>query len=316
MRKRQPFVRRDYQDPRRRIRTGVARLLRPVLGRLGFDLLLRHYYSPVPRTEHLSDDFWQSPSGLVGLEFNTLSQLRFLEDQLSPYIAEFQPPREMTSMPERFYLNNGLYQGGDADVLYGMLRHLKPRRVIEIGSGFSTLVAISACQANRQEGHETHLCSYDPYAQGLSHPVAEFAQLESIAAERLPLAIFEQLQAGDILFVDSTHTVKIGGDVTFLVLEVLPRLADGVVVHFHDVFLPWHYPREWVERNHWYWAEEYLVQAFLAFNNAFRVVFAGAAVARAHPDRLRRAIPNFDPAIPPLALWLERTSLPAADSIG
>ncbi len=119
---------------------------------------------------------------------------------------------------------------------------------------------------------------------------------------------------GDILFVDTTHTVKIGSDVNFIVLDVLPRLAPGVIVHFHDIFLPFEYPRRWFETDGYLWAEQYLLQAFLAFNTAFEVLVPAQALARDQAERLRRVVPRMDPAASPGAFWLQRTMHRAAGS--
>jgi hypothetical protein len=125
-------------------------------------------------------------------------------------------------------------------------------------------------------------------------------------ATDIALEEFAALDAGDVLFVDTTHTVKTGGDVNYLVLEALPALSPGVLVHFHDIFLPWEYPRLWLEKE-LYWAEQYLLQAFLAFNPRFEVLFAAHHLSRAAPDRLARTVPSFRPGKWPGAFWLRVT---------
>jgi hypothetical protein len=120
--------------------------------------------------------------------------------------------------------------------------------------------------------------------------------------------MFDALRADDVLFVDSTHTVKLGSDVNFVILEVLPRLHAGVLVHFHDIFLPWEYPRSWFTEMQYFWAEQYLLQAFLAFNAEFEVMIPGQAVAREYPERLCRVIPSFAEGASPGSMWLRRTS--------
>jgi hypothetical protein len=202
-----------------------------------------------------------------------------------------------------------------------MLRHHKPRRVLELGSGYSTLVELEALAANRRDGHETCLTVLDPYpGSGSGAPLERFlagrdgrladgATLEALAVADVPLERFAALEAGDVLFVDTTHTVKLAGDVNRIVLEVLPRLAPGVIVHLHDVFLPYEYPRGWFEEERWYWAEQYLLQAFLAFNGEFEVLFPARAVAVRHPDRVAAVVPSFDGRLGPnnaASFWIRR----------
>lgn len=308
MRHRQPFAAEDYQAPKRRIRSQVGRALSPLFGLLGYDVVPRHFYSPIPRRGELPAAFWERPSEMPGVSFDADAQLAWLREEIVPALAGFDPPREPTADPQQYFLENGLYQSVDAEVLYGVIRRLRPRRIVELGAGFSTLVSAAAAAANAEEGTAPDFVSYDPYAVAPAPgTLPGLTRLEPVAAEAVPLSVFEALEPNDIFFIDTSHTVKVGGDVTHLVLEVLPRLRVGVVIHFHDVFLPWHYPREWVEHNGWYWAEQYLLQAFLANNRDYEVLFGAYAVARLHPDELRAAVPSFNSAVPPLSLWLRRT---------
>jgi hypothetical protein len=133
-------------------------------------------------------------------------------------------------------------------------------------------------------------------------------EVQALGATEVMHEAFEALTEGDILFVDTTHTVKTGGDVNRVILDVLPSLRPGVVVHFHDIFLPWEYPRSWVEDARLYWAEQYLLQAFLAFNTEFEVIFPAQAVTRAFPARVGQAITSYRDGISPGAFWLRRAS--------
>lgn len=137
----------------------------------------------------------------------------------------------------------------------------------------------------------------------------EGAVIHIESSEQLDTAeIASSLGAGDVLFVDTTHTVKTGGDVDRIFLDLLPRLASGVWIHIHDIFLPYEYPREWVIDERRAWAEQYLVQAFLSFNDAFRVELPLYAVARACPERLAAVVPSFSPRFAPGAFWISRGS--------
>lgn len=310
----QPFARRDYySDPRRRARSVAVRIASKILRPAGFDIELRHFYSPVPQLEYVADEFWTTASELPGTSgFDTDAHLDWLQAHLTEGIAQFRPPRQRMGSSWNYHLDNGLYQGVDADLLYAIIRCLRPRLVLELGAGFSTLCSALAVEHNRKDGHATELVTCDPYAVAPAPGAVQgLSELRPVRAEDLPVSEYGRLSAGDILFIDSSHTVKVGGDVTHLFLEVLPRLQPGVLVHVHDVFLPWHYPREWLAHNRWYWAEQYLLQAYLIGNPNVEVLFAAYAAHRRDPRRLGSLVPNYRPAAAPLSLWLRTADAPS-----
>lgn len=282
-------------------------LLRAAADALGYDVVRRTCHSPIPAPPDTAFPDGQPCTELAGIEIDTAAQLAWLERELAPYFTEVDPALAPLVERGRFVHRNGYFQGLDAAVLFAILRHLKPKRVIEIGSGFSTLIAAAAAAANRREGHDTALLSIDPeprvdLAAGLDGAHVH----ERASAADVPVARFLDLGRGDVLFVDSSHIVKRGSEVNHLILEVLPRLASGVLVHFHDVFLPEDYPRSWFERGT-YLNEQYLVQAYLAENPAWEVVFAAHAVAREHGARLRALLARFDPSdVGQESLWIRR----------
>jgi hypothetical protein len=195
------------------------------------------------------------------------------------------------------------YGPGDAEILYAMVRWSKPTRIIELGAGNSTIVMARAATANAREGSPVRLRSYDPYPADRLLGLRD-VQVIATGATDVPLDLFRELDRGDVLFVDSTHTVKLGSDVNFVILDVLPVLRPGVIVHFHDIFLPWEYPRHWAETEDRFWTEQYLLYAFLAFNPRYEVLLPCHAVAREHPEALAAAVPRFGPASRPTAFWL------------
>ncbi len=302
----QPFLERDfYTDPRRRARSAIVRLLQRPVRRAGFDFELRSFYSPIPDLTAVGDQVWSERSELPGIDFDLDRQLGFVEGELAQFAAEFKPPRKATGSRLDYYLDNGLFGPGDAELLYAMIRRYRPRTVLELGAGFSTLVSAAAAVANRADGHATRLVSCDPYAsRDAAAGVDGLAELRPIAAEELELSEFGLLADGDILFIDSSHTVRLGGDVIHLLCEVVPRLAPGVLVHVHDVYLPYHYPREWYEQFGWYWAEQYLLQALLVGNRQLDVLVAAHALWRDRRERLAQTIPTVAGAPAPLSLWM------------
>jgi predicted O-methyltransferase YrrM len=274
-----------------------------------YDLVRRSYDSPIPDLEQLPADICDRRSDLAGgIELNVDQAIEAIETELAPFVAELDFPLEGPQPPGRFFLHNKNYQSVDAELLYAVVRERKPKRVLELGSGYTTLLIGMAARRNAEVGVATEHVAYDPFPrpQVIGEAPPAPSRLEPVSA----VDEFRKLEAGDVLFVDTTHTVKLGSDVNFIVLEVLPALAPGVVVHFHDIFLPWEYPRVWLQERDYYWAEQYLLQAFLAFNDDFEVVLPAHAVAREHPDRLAAAVPSFSPPpgrlVGPAAFWIAR----------
>jgi hypothetical protein len=295
-------------------RSGPLRALRAVVSRGRRRLLQRqrdpgadqepvNIYSPIPEVPPPEWPGWDRPHPHPGIELDLDAQLRFIEEELLPSMREFSRP----PAPPGYDRDNGFYFRGDAEILYAMIRRFRPRLLLELGSGFSTLVSASACAANAAEGDPVRMTSVDPEPRiPLLDSIAPLVRFERLGAEALPPERFLELGRDDILFIDTTHTVKRGSEVNRLVLEVLPRLAPGVLVHFHDIFLPYEYPREWFARGT-YLNEQYLVQAMLAENPRWELLLAVHAIARAEPERFAAAIGVELLRQQPAALWIRRT---------
>jgi hypothetical protein len=166
----------------------------------------------------------------------------------------------------------------------------------------------AACAANARDGHATALEAWDPFPRDIHGPDDGHVRRHRTRAQDVPLERFRELGENDILFVDTSHVVTIGGEVPFLVLEVLPVLRPGVVVHFHDIWLPDEYHRNLSEYLGVYWNEQYLVQAFLAGNPGYEVVFATHAVVEAHRAAIAELVPSFEPRYYPTSFWIRRTT--------
>ena len=190
------------------------------------------------------------------------------------------------------------------------MRSRKPQVLIEFGSGASSHFIQMAARRNARDGRRLDHRIFDPYPFTASPlgPV-DGPVVNAVRAEELdPMVVTDLLGEGDVLFVDTSHTVKTGGDVDHICSAIIPRLAPGVWVHLHDVFLPYEYPRAWVVDDRRLWAEQYLLHAFLAFNDAFRVRFPAMAVSRAAPETVARLVPGFSLAARPGAFWFERVA--------
>jgi hypothetical protein len=250
-----------------------------------------HFYQPIPDTQSLADTLWKCPSDLPGLQINDATQLEFLQKIFPKFRDEYEQFPIISPQDESgFYVNNRPFGRVDALVAYCMIRHFKPRLIIEVGSGFSSLILGKATEKNEASG----LICIDPLPRDFIRK--GFPGLQSLIEKRvqdIELEFFSQLKLGDVLFIDSSHTVKIGGDVNYLFLEVLPRLAPGVIVHVHDVFLPFEYRRDWILEEHRFWTEQYLLQAFLAFNSEFEVLVANSYLKHYHEEDLKAAFPTL-----------------------
>lgn len=279
--------------------------------RLGLHVTRCHFYEPIPDTRELDNSIWENRSGLVGIDVDEGTQLDLLSHFKTAFKDEYdQFPREKTGVPYDYYVHNDMFEAVDAEILYCMIRHFKPRRLIEIGSGYSTLVVAKAL-LNNQKDHNSHPCEcivIDPFPNRIVRKgIAGVSRLVPEPVQKVPLAEFEKLRETDMLLIDSSHVLKIGSDVEYEYLEILPRLNEGVLVSFHDIFLPAEYRKTWVMKDHCFWNEQYLLQAFLAFNTSFRILWAGSYMHLKHSEELRDAFPSYDQVRDwPGSFWIRR----------
>ncbi len=284
-----------------------------VFSRQGFHLLRKHFYLPIPDIDDIKQDYWVTVSDLAGLDMNDIEALQFLDNVLPIYLDEFRSKFsiEKPADSKLFYLINGSYMAIDAHVYYTMIRHFKPRRILEIGAGNSTFLGGVACLENKREtGLPVDYTAIDPYPQSiLEKGVPGLSRLMETKLQDMDMSIFTSLEANDILFIDSSHVFRSGNDVEYEYLEILPRLAPGVLVHIHDISLPKRYPRVYFD-SQLYWNEQYLLQAFLAFNSRFKILWPGNYMMLKYPERVCRAIPEYHtmrqhyPMSEPTAFWM------------
>lgn len=265
-----------------------------------------HFYSPIPSVDDVrkreAEIFADPPPSLPGIDLNAEAQFALVQ-QLRDFYAEMPFPR-VKSDGLRYWFDNWAFSYADAIFLYSMLRHLRPRRVIEIGSGFSSAAMLDTNE--RFFDRSIALTFIDPDPSTVRALLKPDDRAEIIAAplQDVPLARFDDLEANDILFVDSTHVAKTGSDVNRILFDILPRLKPGVYIHFHDMFYPFEYPKEWVYEGR-AWNEDYFVRAFLEFNHAFEIVLFGTYLIRFHRDWFARHMP-LCLENPGGALWLRR----------
>ena len=260
-----------------------------------------HFYSPVPNLDDLERRrVWTRRSELAGIAFSPESQVAYLRTLGRQYGGECAWPAVSAGGSQVFFTENGAFGFGCAAAAHCIVRERKPRRVLEIGSGNSSLVLSAALERNTQEGAPAaEYTVVDPYPsallQGGQRPPTEVVAKR---VETLEPQFFAGLERNDILFIDSGHTVRIGGDVNFLILDVLPRLRPGVLVHFHDIGLPYEYPKAYATTPSFrmLWTEAYLLQAFLACNDSYDVLLALAYLMVDRAPDFRAAFPMYDPA--------------------
>ena len=271
-----------------------------------------HFYSPLPNTELLAQQRYHErtwppqPYPMPGVDWRPEAQIALCADVFaSQEPLEFAD--EATDDPTEYTRASPNYPALDAWVLQAFLRHLEPARVIEVGAGYSSLVI---ARVNRELfGGAIQYTAIDPSPKPFIrvHLLPGLSELRVEEVQDTPLEVFEQLEAGDVLFIDTSHAVKTGGDVPWIYNQILPRLHPGVAVHLHDIFLPGEYPEGWVFQGR-AWNEMYLVQSFLAHNSAFEVLFGTYWMAEQHRDVLERAFPRLRDADTHVAssLWIRR----------
>ena len=280
--------------------------------RKGVHVVPTGFYFPIPDTEALDDRVWDEPSEMRGVDMRLDAQVALLEELSRDYLDEYHALPEEPTADRSVYARKGGFGFFDGAMLYGMIRKHKPKQVLEIGCGQSTLLSKLALRKNREEASENAgvLTSIDPYPRDyLADCGDDYTKLVKTRVEDTPLSTFEALEANDILFIDSSHTVRIGGDTVFEILEVLPRLQPGVVIHLHDICFPFNYPKPFVVDQHNFWAEQYMLQAFLAFNSAFEMRWSLTHASHYRPDALAAAFPYFKPGLRKMgSVWLQRVA--------
>jgi hypothetical protein len=286
--------------------------LRRVARAGGYHLVRANYYSPIPDTGAVPDRLWSEPARMPGVELDLDAQVRFLTETAAAFLGEFRPPRDPPGNEEGYHLDNPFYGEFDAGILHALVRHQRPARVLEIGAGFSTLVIAGALAANVQDGAPAEHRVVDPFPSPVLRRLDGRIETRALGATDLPLEEFRSLGRGDVLFIDTTHTVKIGSDVVFLLLEALPALGPGVLVHVHDVFRPFDYPRELFDTFGAYWQEHYLLQALLAFNERFETVCANHALFRLRAAELAPVLAQGEVGAEPSGFWFRTTEAAAA----
>jgi hypothetical protein len=278
-------------------------LNRAIFLRQGIYPVNDHYYEPqiryssqfdAKKVRNLHIDLRES------VQLSLLQQLDYVEElrSLSQYKGQQQHPA--------YYLQNGSFAAGDADLYYLMIRNFKPKKIIEIGSGFTTLLSLEAIRRNKTESHDTALICIEPYEFQWLEQFAEI-EFKKEKVENIDPSFFSQLEAGDFLFIDSSHVIRPENDVLFEYLEILPKLNKDVIIHIHDIFTPRHYRKEWLVDEVRLWNEQYLLEAFLYFNESFEILFTLNHLKNSYFHQTQSVLTNLTEDIEPGSFWLRKT---------
>lgn len=294
--------------------------------RFGVDVLPRHFYSQIPNIRALkADRSWQRPYSMVGIAGRDVEQqLSWLRKVCPPDVAAVLP--SLALQQEAGRANGALGYGPiESDLLYCFVRSMAPQRMIQVGAGASTWVSLKAAS---DAGHTIEITAVDPFPTDFLRQLSDEGKitLRNEPVQAVDPAELARLEPGDVLFVDSTHTVSSGSDVNHIILEVLPRLPKGVIVHFHDITMPYDYTPSLLSSDLFFWNETVLLQAYLADNPRFEIRAAMALLHDKAVGRVQEIIPTYTNPLPndrgvrvderngqyPSSMWLEVV----ADPIG
>ena len=268
-----------------------------------------HFFSPIvdpiEADRHIAGlEASLTPVSLNGIKMDREAMIGKWNNLL-PFLDVIPFPINQTS-GFRYAFENPAYSWGDGSILHAILRSHRPRRLIEVGSGWSSACAIDTIEMYCD--NECDVTFVEPHPQLLRELIGKTAtnvRILEVPVQQVPLNVFDSLGSGDVLFIDSTHILRTGSDVCFELFEILPRLAPGVLVHFHDIFWPFEYPRLWAVKENRSWNELYAIRAFLTNNDDWRIVFFNNYFAKFEQTLIETTYPDFLNNTGG-ALWLQR----------
>lgn len=258
---------------------------------LGIHMTPVHWSSPIPNVQKLSDDLWDGPSELPDIDLGIDDQLERLSTFESKYKSEYDefPITEPSGDYSGFHVKNYYFEAVDAEIAYSMIREHEPECIIEIGGGNSTQVVDAALQRNDDD------CEHIVIDPEPTKKIKETTEAKIVKADvqEVPTSVFESLGEDDVLFIDSSHVARIGSDALHEYLNIVPQLGDGVLVHAHDIFLPYEYPRPWVMQRRWFFNEQYLLRALLTNSSDYDVLWSTYYMHQQHSDLLEEAFDSY-----------------------
>ena len=265
--------------------------------KLGIDILPHHYYSEIPDFQELRKEaYWKAPSTMTGINgISTNEQLSFLKKICNNNLTERLKRNDIYSYA-CFQNNESGFGPIESDFLFCFIHTLKPKRIIQVGCGVSTAVMILA---NKESGFRSEIICIDPFPTNFLKQIAAEGKIKLISekAQKTDINLLTSLDSGDLLFIDSTHTVKPGSDVNKIILEVLPGLKKGVYVHFHDIYFPYDYKRDLLSDGLFFSNESVLLQAFLINNQNYKINISLSMLHYSRSEKLKEFLPNYNPQL-------------------
>ncbi|HEX5236182.1 MAG TPA: class I SAM-dependent methyltransferase [Silvibacterium sp.] len=265
------------------------------LDRAGLHVIPKHYYSPVPDCAWLrrNQPLWTRRSSLTGIHWDLAEQFSWLADICEPYYAEVSGLKFYNLLTQN--RSGPGYGPVESQVLHCFIRTYAPAGIVEIGSGVSTMCMLEAARLNQRDGkRESKITCVEPFPSEKLRSSNEIHLLPQLC-QQVPASYFEHLSGGDLLFIDSTHAVKVGSDVLRIYLEIVPRLPAGVFIHIHDIFLPYAYPRNVFTRPFW-WQETALLIALLVNNSKLKVLSCLSALHYDYAPQMQALMSDYLPA--------------------
>ena len=296
-----------------RVRRLLDTLLQKVgfraLQRIGFHVQRNDYYSPLNDCDFLekNPDLWNNPETPAEIDWQLEEQLQVARE-VAPFVGELQsipahPPTDCSS----FGWKNNFWENADALFQYGLVRSRRPKRYVEIGCGWSSLLLKKALAHNAEEGHHTRVTLIEPFPnQAIFKHLPRDWKIHRAILQRASFEVFDQLEAGDFLFYDGSHCSKVASDVNWFFFKILPRLKPGVIIHIHDISLPQEYPPPWIFDRGQTWNEQYVLQAFLMHNQAYKILVANRYLFCHRPDELEKLFQKIQP-VHGSSFWMQKS---------
>ncbi len=284
--------------------------------RINFDKLfvqkiIFNFYRVIPIRNHYYEPRFVYPSIFdfdqirnIPFEIDLKKQLSHL-DQLKNSVELNEFPKNQPIIPNGVYVNNPNFGAGDVDLYYLNIRKFKPRRIIEVGSGYSTMVCLKAMDQNKIEGIKTELTCIEPFEMPFLNQEKNISLIRK-PVEEVGLELFQSLEENDILFIDSSHIIRPGNDLLHIFFEIFPILKKGVIIHIHDIFSPRHYPKEWLTEKMRFWNEQYLLEAFLHNNHDYQVLFTANHLVKSHYEEAKKVLIHLQPNSEPSSFWMQK----------
>jgi predicted O-methyltransferase YrrM len=267
---------------------------------LGVFPIRDHYYEPKFNYESDFDASYLRELP-ISIDIDTqLIQLQALEKRI-----ELEKLMLDKNGHEKFFVHNPNFGAGDTELYYLLIRNKKPKRIIEIGSGYSTQLCLLALEQNKREGADCELTCIEPFEMPFLDTIEDIKVIRK-QVQTLSISLFDSLDVNDILFIDSSHIIRPGDDLLFIFFQILPILQKGVLIHIHDIFTPRHYPQEWLTKKMRFWNEQYLLEAFLYNNAEFKIMFTLNHLVKTNFVAAKETLIHLKTDSEPSSFWMEK----------